>query len=98
VSAPDGHTVVHAPHPDAQVRLDGDAIAVGRIGERGAHVDALVAALDARARCARTAIPCSGRTRLLELADVVRELGHRFRLRDRIGAGPEITLRRLVLP
>ena len=80
----------------AQMRLDRHVIAVGADRLRRADVDALRAAdlLRPGVRADRRLV--SEVLRLLELADHRRELGHRQRLRDRIGARREISLRRLV--
>ena len=81
----------------AQVRLDGDVVAVGANRQRRAHVDALGATglLRAAVRADRRLVRKV--FRLLEFADRQRELRCGLRLRERIRAGREIALRRLVL-
>ncbi len=82
---------------DAQMRFDRDVIAVGTNRERRTDIDALRAT-----GLARPAVRAQRRLvfeefRLLEFAGQRGELGDRLGLRQRVGARPEIALRRLVL-
>ncbi len=81
----------------AQMRLDGDVIAVRANGERRAHVDALRAADLFRAAVRADRRLVREEFRLLEFADDQRELRGGLRLLERIGARREIALRRLML-
>src|SRR5688572_21959635 len=61
----------------AQMRLDLHMVAVGADGAGRAHLDAAVAARDARAAVRADALLVGEELRLLELADELRELGRR---------------------
>src|SRR5688572_19004347 len=88
----DGGTAAAA---GAQVRLDLHVVAVGADSAGRAHVEAAVAAGDARAAVRADALLVAEEARLLEFADELRELRRRERLLQRIGARREIALRQV---
>ena len=80
----------------AQMRLDLDVIAVGADRRGRADVDAPRAASDFGAAVGADFFLVGEEFRLFELADHLRELARRLRLLERVPAGGQITLRRLV--